>query len=105
MEVKLGFLSKRLIVICGTKRNEMKICNLRNGNTLLIYQIEICNLRNNYVETQENRRANWVNYIFLANMIFHLETWCDTFHAHFQSGECRVTHSNYSSTTYINYTL
>ena len=75
MEVKLGFLSKRLIVICETKRNEMKICNLRNGNTLLIYQIEICNLRNNYVETQENRRANWVNPskhdISSGNMVRH----------------------------------
>ena len=54
--------------------------------------------------TQENERA-WVRYIFLANMISHLETCCDTFYVHFRSLRCRVTHSSYSSTTYIDYTL
>ena len=61
-------------------------------------------LRQNFSETQENERA-WVSYIFLANMISHLETCCDTFYVHFRSLRCRVTHSSYSSTTYIDYTL
>ena len=40
------YLLDWLIVICKTKRYEMKICNLRNGNMLMIWKIEICNLRN-----------------------------------------------------------
>lgn len=60
--------------------------------------------KSNLPETYENKRA-WVSYIFPANTIFYLETCCDTFHVHFQSGKFRVTHSNYSSTTYIDYTL
>ena len=57
-----------------------------------------------HTEHIERKRA-WVSYIFPANTIFYLETCCDTFQVHFQSGKCRVTHSNYSSTTYIDYTL
>ena len=37
--------------------------------------------------------------------MFYLQTCCDTFREHFCSGKCRVTHSNNSSTTYIDYTL
>ena len=55
-------------------------------------------------ETQESERT-WVSYIFPANLMFYLETCCDTFHEHFRSGRCRVKHSNYSSTTYIDCTL
>ena len=55
-------------------------------------------------ETQKNKRA-WVSYIFPANFIFYLETCCDTFHEHFRSSKYRITHPNYSSTTYIDYTL
>ena len=36
----------RLTVICETKRNEVKLCQLRNGNMLMICKTEICNLRN-----------------------------------------------------------
>ena len=31
----------RLTVICETKRNEIKICNLRNGSMLMIRKVEI----------------------------------------------------------------
>ena len=58
----------------------------------------------NMTETQKNKRA-WVSYIFPANFIFCLETCCDTFHEHFRSSKYRITHPNYSSTTYIDYTL
>ena len=49
------------------KRKRMKISILR---------------KKNYFETQENKRA-WVSFIFLANVIFYLETYSDTFHVHF----------------------
>ena len=48
------------------KRKGMKISILR---------------KKNYFETQENKRA-WVSFIFLANVIFYLETYSDTFHVH-----------------------
>ena len=35
----------QLTVICETKRNKMKICNLRNGNMLMICKIENANYR------------------------------------------------------------
>ena len=54
-----------------TKRNETK----RNENLYFA--------KKNYFETQENKRA-WVSFIFLANVIFYLETYSDTFHVHFQ---------------------
>ena len=43
-------------------------------------------------ETQEKKRA-WVSYIFPANMIFYLETYCDTFHVHFLSGQSASCHA------------
>ena len=83
-----------------TKRNETK----RNENLYFA--------KKNYFETQENKRA-WVSFIFLANVIFYLETYSDTFHVHFHF--CFLESQNnffsqnrdfhYSSTTYVDYTL
>ena len=41
------------------------------------------------LETPENKRA-WVRYIFPANLIFYLETCCDTFHVHFWQVSCHA---------------
>ena len=96
-----------ILMICWIEISNYRfICNLQHENIQMICKTEICNLqkKENYSETEENKRA-WVSYIFLVNMIFHLETCCDTFHVHFWSGKCYVMPLNYWSTTYIDYTL
>lgn len=51
------------------KRKGMKISILRKKKKTILSHKKI--------------KGTWVSFIFLANVIFYLETYSDTFHVHF----------------------
>ena len=58
-----------------------QITDLRNGNMLMICNMEICNLRKKIsLRLKKTKELGSI-----TNMIFHPETCCDTFHVHFRS--------------------
>lgn len=55
-----------------TKRNETK----RNENLYFAKKKKT-------ILSHKKIKGTWVSFIFLANVIFYLETYSDTFHVHF----------------------